>query len=124
MSSELGGPDGNAKTPVHRGLAVPVILAALYVPQSWYFLMDYPWNSYRLFWLKLFPMLPVFYPFALFGRKHETLALILAYATTAGCAAGLYIVSRRSTFFFYLAAILMLILSSISAAGAYSIFRM
>ncbi|WP_435010214.1 hypothetical protein P12x_001456 [Tundrisphaera lichenicola] len=33
-------------------------LSCIYLPFSWIVLMDYPWNSYRWHWIKLWPIAP------------------------------------------------------------------
>src|ERR1700761_7892938 len=35
-----------------------VTLACVYLPYAWLVLIDYPWNSYRWTWVKLWPILP------------------------------------------------------------------
>lgn len=46
------------------GLSLAVVLLGLYTPFGWLLLIDYPWTSYRLLWLKLWPLLPGFLPAA------------------------------------------------------------
>lgn len=40
--------------------SLPTAIAVLYLPFSWLLLIHYPWDSYRLFWLKLWIILPGF----------------------------------------------------------------
>jgi hypothetical protein len=55
VRSLLAGPTGGRPRP----WAVPylVTLACLYLPFAWV-LGDYPWDSYRWHWIKLWPVLP------------------------------------------------------------------
>jgi hypothetical protein len=35
-----------------------IALLCLYAPYAWLVLISYPWNSYRLLWIKMWPVLP------------------------------------------------------------------
>jgi hypothetical protein len=35
-----------------------LVLVCLYAPYAWLILIDYPWNSYRWLWIKMWPVLP------------------------------------------------------------------
>lgn len=85
--------------------------------------MDYPWNSYRLQWMKLFPGLPAFCPMAIIAHPNDMLMVIGTLAATAIIAAVLYITSRRSTLLFGLASAIAFGLSTLSAVVAYGAFR-
>ena len=48
-----------AGTLVERPLArILLVLGCLYAPYAWLVLIDYPWNSYRWHWIKMWPVLP------------------------------------------------------------------
>jgi hypothetical protein len=103
--------------------AIGIILSVLYVPQSWFFLMDYSWNDYHLFWLRFVPGLPVFFPVAMMAHPNEWVMLVSTCIVTALVGGGLYFVSRYSTKAFSVLAVLLCIWSTISAVVAYSVFR-
>lgn len=56
--------------PVIR-LALPrllLVLLAVYLPYAWLLWIDYPWNSYRWSWIKIWPLLPGIVGSAFLGR--------------------------------------------------------
>ena len=108
---------------VNGVLAAACILAALYAPQSWFFLMDYSWNGYRLSWLKLVPGLPVFFPVALLTHPNDTLMMICLWAGTALTAVALFALSRKKPVLFWIGLAAACALSSVSALGAHAVFR-
>lgn len=108
---------------VQLGLTVGGILAALYVPQLWFFLMDSQWDGYWLHWLKLFPGLPVFFPVAVLTHPNETLTMWSLWLTTGLVAAGLSLLSQRKPALYWIGLTLACALSAVSAYGAYSVFR-
>ena len=79
---------------VSSGVAVAAILLALYAPQSWFFLMNYPWSAYRLSWLKIWPVLPACFPVAMIPPQHETLMLASGWFIIALTAGGMFALSR------------------------------
>jgi hypothetical protein len=42
----------------NRAARVVLALACLYGPYAWLVLMDYPWDSYRWQWVRMWPLLP------------------------------------------------------------------
>jgi hypothetical protein len=104
-------------------LAVPVILGTLYLPQSWYFFMDYPWNDYRLHWLRLLPGLPAFVPTVLLPLPNELTLFLGSAATTLILGIGLLLACRRSVPLFMVCATLVFVLSVVSAFVAHGAFR-
>ncbi len=119
----IEAPTRSVASRLKDGLAVVVILAALYVPQSWFFLMDYPWNSYRLTWLKLFPGLPTFFPVALLPYPNGTLAAIALWTTPAVAAVVLFVLSRKRPRLFWIASAFICAWSTVSAVAAHAVFR-
>jgi len=104
-------------------LALSLILAALYLPQTWYILMDYEWNDYRLGWLWLVPGLPTFWPVVLLPIPHVASLVVAMWFTTAGLGVGLFLASRRSARVFWIGLLLVLALSVFSAFFAHGAFR-
>ena len=109
--------------PLRRVPTIIAILAALYVPQSWYFLMDYPWSDYRLHWLRFFPGLPVFCPVAMVFHPNEIGMALGIWVTTALVGAALYVLSRKSRLAFWIAVTIVCLWSTVSGVVAYSVFR-
>lgn len=35
-----------------------LVVACVYAPYSWLLVVDLPWNSYQIYWMKLWPVLP------------------------------------------------------------------
>jgi hypothetical protein len=109
------------------GVSFTVVALCLYVPFSWILLLNYPWSAYRLFWLKLWPILPGclagFLPGPLLYGAHlpyeletmgVTTVLLLIMLTWLG------FLSRR---WLAIAAGIALLISVPSAVIAYGIFR-
>lgn len=108
---------------LRRVQSVALILAVLYIPQSWFFLMDYPWNDYHLSWLRFFPGLPVFMPVAYLAHPNDTMMMVGTIATTALVAVGLYLLSPWKVVLFKIALVIVCAWSIYSALVAYSVFR-
>ena len=53
----MNGPESKLRSITH---SLAVVVFCLYAPFSWLFLIDYPGTSYRLFWIRLRPILPGF----------------------------------------------------------------
>lgn len=110
---------------INAAMAWPAIIAALYLPQIWFFLIDYPWSSYRLYWLKFLPGLPLFFPcFLLTHRFSDLVSMILPAVCVAAEMAGLFWLSRKAFLAFWLALAAACALSIFSALGAHSVFVM
>ena len=63
--------------------AMTQIALCLYLPFSWVVLMNYPWNSYHVHWLKLLPVLPGFLPSAYAFHHDSTVESWVAGVITA-----------------------------------------
>jgi hypothetical protein len=114
---------GETSEPIRRTWAVGAIVIALYAPQLWYFTMDYPWNDYRLFWLRFLPGLPAFVPGAFFRYPNELAFAVVLWSLTAMAAFGTYMLARRSKWLFYIVLGVLFVWSVASAVGAHSAFR-
>jgi hypothetical protein len=60
-----------------------VTLACVYLPFSWLVLMDYPWDSYRWFWIKLWPILPGL-PAGMFFHPNNSVEFFVCGIATLG----------------------------------------
>lgn len=58
-----------------------VTLACLYLPYTWLAVMDAPWDSYRWFWIVMWPILPGFAPGITFHANDATKMYVMAVST-------------------------------------------
>ena len=126
MNMEVGEQPGTQpKTGQGRfGAAASACLtiAALYLPQTWILVIDYPWNTYRWNWIvDLGPGLPLFLPFVLL-EKNDIFPFHGVYVAMPLLAFGLYQLGRYSRRLFLLASAMALLLSSVSALFARAYF--
>lgn len=121
-AGEARVPAGNGK-PTRRSGAIGAIAIALYAPQLWYFTMDYPWNDYRIFWLRFFPGLPAFVPGVFIRYPNEYVFAIAIWSLTGAAATLAYFVSQRSSRSFYIAVGILFAWSIASAVVAHFMFR-
>jgi hypothetical protein len=107
-----------------RRLAASLLatLAGLYLPFTWLLVMDYPWNGYRLHWLKLGPALPGFLAGVPFHPRHAHAVAAMAVAT-ALVAAGLTYLGTRCRRGPLVAGLLAAAVSVPNAVVAYAAFR-
>jgi len=61
----------------------------LYLPFSWVALMDYPWNSYHLHWVRILPVLPGLVPASFAFHANSTVEIWVAGIITATMLAAL-----------------------------------
>lgn len=52
----------DVKRKVRWRVAVPCVLLAMYLPNTWIFWIAYPLNDYRITWFKFFPIQPALTP--------------------------------------------------------------
>lgn len=105
-------------------LSATIVFAALYLPQSWLFWIDYPWNSYRLHWISEFlPGLPMFLPFAYFFPNEKLFIIVGSWIATAALALSLYWVGRYSRKGFWIASGLACGWSAFNAMMGYAFFQ-
>ena len=111
-----------------RRLWLPSIittLVTLYAPFSWLLWIDYPWTSYRFYWLKLWPLLPGFFPGAvlLHARVPDSVEFASWGLGTAVLIVALSYLGSRGPRRLLLSALIALAISIPSALSAYSLFR-
>ena len=108
-----------------RLAALSLVHAALclYLPFAWLVLIDYPWTSYRVSWLLLWPILPGFLPGAYFFHPHgpsEFTTMGIATALLLGIGAWIH---RQGRIGVVVTTLLLLLISVPSAMLAYAAFR-
>lgn len=109
--------------PVAAKIALAAIVGALYLPQSWYFLMGYSGSDYWLCWLWFFPGLPTFEPVARITLPRDTLTILATWTATWLLAATLLALSRRHRKRFWAGVAVACGWSCISAVSAYCVYR-
>lgn len=105
-----------------------VFAAVLYGPYSWMLIIDYPWNAYRLLWIKMWLALPCFVPATLLRRvvafEIESVASVLVMSLLG---MGLVVMLTRGTknqgLWLVLAAATVFLYSTVSAVMLYHAFR-
>jgi hypothetical protein len=109
------------------GGSLTVVALGLYVPFSWILLLNYPWSDYRLFWLKLWPILPGFLagflPGPMLYGAHLPYELETMGVTTCLALIALTWLGSLSRRWLCVAAGIALLISVPSAAIAYGVFR-
>ena len=109
------------------GTALAAVAVCLYAPFAWLVLIDYPWNAYRLSWLKLWPILPGFLPGVLPGpllyHSHLPYEFETMAVTTVVLLVGLTWLGSRSRGGLAAAAGIALAIAVPTAAIAYAVFR-
>jgi hypothetical protein len=108
-----------------KRIVVAVVVAAvgLWTPFGWLVLIDYPWDSYHLFWLKLWPILPGFVPAFFCFHPHDVVEFISMGIVTVALFIGLSWLGMRGRMGLVAAAVVALLISIPSAWFAYCIFR-
>ena len=106
-------------------VALPAVVvgACLWLPFSWLVLMPGRWDSYRLSWLKLWPILPGFVPGALLFHPHDALEFSTMAVAASITMIGLTWLGCRGRKSLIAAAIIALLISiptTCIAYGAYS----
>ena len=110
------------------GTTLAVVALCLYAPFSWLLLIDYPWRGgYRIFWLKLWPILPGFLagflPGPLLFHRHLPYEFHTMGVTTLILLAGLTWLGFSGQRRLATVAGLALLTSIPSAIIAYGVFR-
>ena len=100
-----------------------IVLSCLYLPFAWLLTMDYPWDSNRLSWFMLWPVLPGILPAMWLAHPYRLLAFAVAAIFTALLLIGLILLARRGTVWLVVAAILALAIAIPSSGMAYAVFR-
>src|SRR3954471_15969888 len=97
---------------------IPPALVCLYAPYAWLVLMNYPWDSYRWYWIKTWPVLP-----GILVHANQTIHLLpdwIGYlimgAVTCGIVALVTILAARgSRAAAIIVSILVILLSSVNS---------
>ena len=107
------------------------VLLAIYLPNTWVFWIDYPWNAVRMTWVKMFPILPSLYPAAWLAhitglRKafDDVGMFVLAGCFTIMLLAGGVLLSRRSWRWLIPVCIVLLAFEIFNAYVSHALFRM
>lgn len=100
--------------------------AAVYLPFTWVFWIDYPWTDYRWLWVKLFPVLPGLLPSRLLlgHSAPEWLLFTLAGLITAAVVAIAARLAMRSRAWLAGVVAALLAASIPCAYGSFMAFRM
>ena len=108
--------------------AFAVSAACLWLPFSWLIFINYPWNNYHLYWLKLWPILPGLIPVGLpahMMNMHpaQSLGFIAMGITTLLLLIGFTWLGSRGWIWLIVAALIELSITIPSAFSAYALFR-
>jgi len=104
--------------------AILVLLPCAYLPYVWLLLMNYPWNSYRWSWIKMWPVLPGLVPRLFWFHQYSNVvaSTSMAVATFLFMTAAI-LIARRGKWSLVCTAAIVLILSVLNAYIAYGVFR-
>src|SRR3954451_5059737 len=99
-------------------------LVCLYAPYAWLVLMNYPWDSYRWYWIKTWPVPP-----GILVHANQTIHLLpdwigylIMAAVTAGIFASITILAVRSRRSAIIVSVIVGLLSSANSWIAYQLF--
>jgi hypothetical protein len=109
-----------------RRLSTAFLVAwlSLYAPFAWLLVINYPWpGGYRLFWLRLWPILPGFVPGAWLFHPNDRLEFLTMAIVTGLLLCGLTWLGTRGRTGLVAAAVLGLLVSVPSSFLAYAAFR-
>lgn len=108
-----------------------MVLLAAYLPNTWIFWIDYSWNSYRMTWAKMFPILPSLYPAAWLSywtgireAFDDVGMFVLAGCITAMLIVGGILLGRRSWRWLIPVIILVFTFEVFNAYVSHALFRM
>jgi hypothetical protein len=109
--------------------ALLLTLGCLYLPFSWLVLINYPWNEYRLLWLKLWPVLPGGMPAVLVTwlaekRLSNGVAIAVAGLSTLVLVGSCTWFAQRGRWSTLVAALMALALAGFTSLAAHAAFRM
>lgn len=110
-------------TPRQRvGLSLAVVAACLYLPFSWLLVTENNWSDYRLFWLKLWPILPGLIPGAFLFHPHDVAEFTTMGVTTLLLLVGLTWLGSLGWKRLLAAAVIALLISIPSSMVAHSFY--
>lgn len=129
--AKLRSPKSGWRSKPSWRVTLTAVLLAIYLPNTWVFWIDYPWNDYRWLWIKITPILPVTLPAAWFFNIMEwqvNLDQLRGFAmlgtVTAGLIAVCYWIGRRSWIFLLITCVAIFVFQVFNAIGCYSLMRM
>ena len=103
-------------------VSLPATIGVLYLPFSWLLLISYPWDGYRLFWIKLWTILPGFLVGMLLHPNDRVEFPAMALTTLALAALGTWIGSYGWRRLVVICGLL-LALECYTSTVAYAVFR-
>lgn len=112
----------HSKSSRRFGRSLAVVAVCLYLPFSWLLVTENNWSDYRLFWLKLWTILPGFLPGALLFHPNDVAEFVAMGITTLLLLVGLTWLGSVGRYRLLAAAAIALLVSipsSISAHSAY-----
>ena len=100
-----------------------LVLVCLYAPYAWLVLIDYPWDSYRWLWIKLWLLLPgvLVHLSQTIHRLPDWLGFLIMGAVTCGIVALSTVLAARSK---RLAIIVSIIVGLLSCANSWISYRL
>lgn len=105
--------------------AIVPVMVALYAPFGW-LLAGYPWSSYELHWMAMWPVLPGLLPGELVRRAmgfDDTGMQIVMGVVTLWVIVGLSWLGSRGTKMLVIAIVVALIFAGATSMAAYAAFR-
>jgi hypothetical protein len=107
----------------HWRLSLLLTVLVLYLPFSWLLLIDYPWNSYRFLWLKLWCILPGFGIFLRLHPMNQTIEFTAMAIMTLALMGLLTWVGSHNRTWLVVAGVLGFALEVYYSVIAYAVFR-
>lgn len=104
------------------GLSLALVAACLYLPFSWLLLEENNWSEYRLFWLKLWTILPGLIPGAFLFHPNDVAEFITMGLTTLLLLVGLTWLGSLGWKRLLAAAVIALLISIPSSMAAHSAY--
>lgn len=112
----------HGKSPRHVGRSLAVVAACLYLPFSWLLVTENNWSDYRLFWLKLWTILPGFLPGAFLFHPNDVAEFVTMGITTLLLLVGLTWLGSLARYRLLAAAAIALLISIPSSIAAHSAY--
>ena len=104
-------------------MALLVAVAVLYLPFSWLLLIHYPWDAYRVFWLKLWCILPGFLSWLMLHPMNATVEFTAMGITTVLLIGLLTWIGSHNRIWLIIAGVVGLALETYLSLIAYAVFR-
>lgn len=106
----------------HVGRSLAVVATCLYLPFSWLLVTENNWSDYRLFWLKLWTILPGFLPGALLFHPSDVAEFVTMGITTFLLLVGLTWLGSLGRYRLLAAGVIALLISIPSSMSAHSAY--